>query len=209
MDQISFCNQIKNHFLNHPTHLESGFIGRESAVLVPLIQKENDLHILFEVRSHNLRTQPGDACFPGGRIEQGESPSETAIRETSEELNLAISQIELITPINPTLAPNGATLWAFLGILHDYENTFSKDEVDHIFTVPLSYFIEHDPEEYVINLISTPGDNFPSDLIPIKYPWKTKKQVMYLYRDTPHIIWGATARILYSLSHTCRLLLNG
>lgn len=39
-----------------------------SAVLIPLIQKDDGYHILFEVRSKKLRRQPGEVCFPGGRV---------------------------------------------------------------------------------------------------------------------------------------------
>ena len=39
------------------------------AVLVPLVEREGKLHILYEVRSQDMRRQPGEVCFPGGRIE--------------------------------------------------------------------------------------------------------------------------------------------
>lgn len=38
-----------------------------SAVLIPLIKKNDGYHILFEVRSNKLSQQPGEICFPGGR----------------------------------------------------------------------------------------------------------------------------------------------
>ena len=36
-----------------------------SAVLIPLIKKNDGYHILFEVRSNKLSQQPGEICFPG------------------------------------------------------------------------------------------------------------------------------------------------
>ncbi|GAA3326482.1 hypothetical protein GCM10020331_062580 [Ectobacillus funiculus] len=30
-------------------------------------KKENEIHVLFEVRSLQLRRQPGEICFPGGK----------------------------------------------------------------------------------------------------------------------------------------------
>ncbi|NEU34154.1 CoA pyrophosphatase, partial [bacterium LRH843] len=57
------------------------------AVLVPLVQKQDELHVLFEVRAHHLRRQPGEICFPGGKIEPNDStPQDAAVRETTEEL---------------------------------------------------------------------------------------------------------------------------
>ena len=57
------------------------------AVLVPLIEIDEELNLIYEVRSNSIE-QPGEISFPGGRIEDGESPEEAAIRETSEELLL-------------------------------------------------------------------------------------------------------------------------
>ena len=41
-----------------------GAIGerKDCAVLIPLIEKEGELHILFERRSSRMKTQPGDVC---------------------------------------------------------------------------------------------------------------------------------------------------
>ena len=58
------------------------------AVLVPLVEREGKLHILYEVRSQDMRRQPGEVCFPGGRIEGDETPEACAIRETEEELGI-------------------------------------------------------------------------------------------------------------------------
>lgn len=57
--------------LEHPTY----------AVLVPLVYSEAGAELLIEVRAAGI-SQAGDPCFPGGRIERGESPIQAAIRET-------------------------------------------------------------------------------------------------------------------------------
>ena len=43
---------------------------RRAAVLVPLIQKGGEYHVVFEVRAGSLKTQPGEICFPGGAVER-------------------------------------------------------------------------------------------------------------------------------------------
>lgn len=55
------------------------------SVLMPFVTTENGDALLLEIRSDNVK-QPGEICFPGGRIESGETPAETAVRETCEEL---------------------------------------------------------------------------------------------------------------------------
>ena len=42
------------------------------SVLVPLVEREGGLSLLYEVRAGSLRRQPGEVCFPGGRLEPGE-----------------------------------------------------------------------------------------------------------------------------------------
>ena len=73
-----------------------GVIGKrkEYAVLVPLIEKDGEAALLLEVRSKDIR-QPGDVCFPGGRVEEGESFQETALRETEEEIGISALDIEV------------------------------------------------------------------------------------------------------------------
>ena len=68
---------------------------RRYAVLCPLVEREDGLHFLYEVRSRTL-SQGGEVCFPGGRMEPGESPEECALRETEEELAIPAREITLL-----------------------------------------------------------------------------------------------------------------
>jgi coenzyme A diphosphatase NUDT7 len=67
MDIKSIKDRLKN-FKPKPMDYEVSF-----AVLVPLIEIDGELNIIYEVRSNSI-TQPGEISFPGGRIEEGESP---------------------------------------------------------------------------------------------------------------------------------------
>ena len=44
----------------------------QSAIVIPIIKVNDELHILFEVRALSLNNQPGEICFPGGKIEKNE-----------------------------------------------------------------------------------------------------------------------------------------
>ena len=67
-----------------------GLLGarRSYAVLCPLVERPEGLHLLYEVRSAALHRQPGEVCFPGGQVEAGETPEQCALRETEEELSI-------------------------------------------------------------------------------------------------------------------------
>jgi len=71
--------------------------GRRSyAVLVPLVEREDGIHVLYEVRALTLRRQPGEVCFPGGHIEAGETPEQCALRETFEELGIPEGEVQVL-----------------------------------------------------------------------------------------------------------------
>ena len=170
-----------------------------SAVLIPLIKKDDKYHILFEVRSNKLSHQPGEICFPGGRRESNELSSQTAIRETCEELLIPESDVLVYGPLDYFLSPTGMRIDAYLGELVNYNGQFSTDEVAEVFTVPLEFFQSTSPKQYFNHIELQPEENFPFDKIPSgkDYPWAKGKYEVLFYEYDGHVIWGITARILY------------
>ena len=67
-------------------------IRKHSCVLIPFVEREGRLCLLFELRSAGI-SQPGEVCFPGGRMEEGETPLQTAVREIGEELSVPPERI--------------------------------------------------------------------------------------------------------------------
>ncbi len=62
---IDKIKQIFKDYSPKPIGVENCF-----SVLISLIQKDNSLHLLYELRSKTLVRQPGEVSFPGGEIEQ-------------------------------------------------------------------------------------------------------------------------------------------
>ncbi|MBQ9066673.1 MAG: CoA pyrophosphatase [Clostridia bacterium] len=170
-----------------------------SAVLVPLLKAPDGWSVLFEVRSADI-VQGGEICFPGGAIEPGEAPEEAARRETCEELKLREEQIEVLAPLHRIAGPGGSDLTSFAALLHGYAGTWSPDEVDHIFTLPLTWLRDHPPQTATANMVFENPDDFPYDKIPggRDYPWQPVPRTYYFY-DTPHdeCIWGITGELLF------------
>ena len=53
-----------------------------AAVLIPLIVRGNDVHVLLTERTAHLNDHAGQISFPGGRVEEGDAdPRATALRE--------------------------------------------------------------------------------------------------------------------------------
>ena len=173
-------------------------VRRRNAVLIPLIEKEGELCILFEVRQAGIR-QGGEICFPGGMIEAHETAEEAAVRETAEELLIPEENIEVIAPMHMIGGPGGAELSSCLGILHGYTGTFSRREVDHVFTVPLDWFAAHAPRICDGAMAVDLAEDFPYELIPggRDYPWHRIPRRFYFYESEGGVIWGITAELLY------------
>ena len=89
--------QLRN-ILTHRT-IGSERLQRNAAILLPLVTVDGRDALLFEVRSKRLEMQPGEICFPGGRIESGETPERAALRELWEELRIPSWQVTLLVGI--------------------------------------------------------------------------------------------------------------
>ena len=61
-----------------------------AAVLFPIVLRDGGQTVLLTQRTAHLRDHAGQISFPGGRVEAHDcSPTDTALRETEEEIGLA------------------------------------------------------------------------------------------------------------------------
>lgn len=204
MNAMDIITKLKDH---KPTILGQENY-KEFSVLIPLLEVNGETHILFEVRSSKLRSQPGDICFPGGKIDRNDvDEKDCAIRETTEELGIARSSILQVTPLD-YLVSFGSIIYTFVAkISNDEKMNINKDEVEEVFTVPLSYLMNTKPEKYRVDFEVKPESDFPYELIQggKDYDWRPRKLDEYFYFYEDRVIWGLTAKILtnfLSLIHT-------
>ena len=89
-----------------------------------------------------LRSHPGEICFPGGRREdQDKNLWATALRETHEEIGLPATEIEYLGALRPAVTRAGTQVISFVASFNpDYPLTPALDELDTIFQVPLIDF---------------------------------------------------------------------
>ena len=184
-----------------------GVLGasRGYAMLVPLVEREGGFHLLYEVRARTLRRQPGEVCFPGGRMEPGETPEECALRETWEELGIPPERVKLLGRLDFIAHRTNSVMWPILGVvdggavsprLHP-----NPAEVEEYFFIPLAHLLETEPIEYTYELVPTPAENFPYELIgiPRDYPWQRGRENVPVYPWQGRAVWGVTGRITRSL----------
>ena len=152
-------------------------------------------NLLFEVRSQRLEMQPGEVCFPGGRIEPGETPEEAAVREIWEELHVERQQIEILGPLDRMVHFTG-TVYPLLGRMDALalpNLKLNEDEVEEVFTVPLEFFLSCPGKQYTYYMSPDNLEELPSPLADYIRHYR-QKYVTPAWCYSGHTIWGMTAR---------------
>lgn len=193
---------LRQRFAEHTP----GLLGAKHAyaVLCPLVERPEGLHLLFEVRAATMRRQPGEVCFPGGRREPGETPVTAALRETREELHIPVGEITVLGTPDFICNQTGFLLQPVLGLVSSagFEGIVpSPAEVAEVFTVPLDFF-RTPPEKFSYDLLPAVPDNFPYDTvgIPLDYAWNRGRVDVPIWQYRGHTIWGMTARFAQDLA---------
>ena len=180
--------------------------GRRSAVLIPLIKRDGEWHVIYEERS-KLVPQSGDASFPGGGIKLNESPEQAAVRETMEELNLKEEQIDVYGEMD-YLANEGDIIYSFVGEIKglSFEEIVANEEIESLFTIPLQHLIEKDPIFFNIDAKLEFPDNFPFGRISYakEFQSRAKSQTIPYYPISDYLLWGFTAELTYRFSELLR-----
>ncbi|SDK70495.1 NUDIX hydrolase [Microbulbifer yueqingensis] len=150
-----------------------------AAVLLALTDQP-DPEVILTLRSTNLSTHSGEVSLPGGRWEEGDkSLRYTALRETHEEIGLPPEAVRVLGPLWSRRTRWNVHVTPWLGVVApDVQLVPNPGELDAIFRVPLSFFLE-DPR-------------IRTDQITID------ERAIYLpaYQFQEYEIWGFTAGIL-------------
>lgn len=161
--------------------------GRPAAVLIPLFpdpEPDGEVHVVLTRRSTRLRSHTGQVSFPGGRIDEGETPLAAALREAAEEVGLDPATVEILGQLSPlSTISSGAFITPFVGLIQRRPNLHPNPaEVELAFDVPLSRLAE--PDVYDAELW-----HGPDGLV----------RPMHFFALGEDMVWGATARILHQL----------
>jgi len=155
-----------------------------AAVLVPVIDRQSELSLLFTRRTEHLRDHAGQISFPGGRVEPDDAgPLHTALRESEEEVGLPGDQVQVAGYLPARAVVTGFAVTPVVGIVApDLAYVADTREVAHIFEVPLTWFL--DPANRIASTRNWGGVEFP----------------VCEYHYDSHRIWGATAQIVDELA---------
>ena len=163
-------------------------IYKKAGVLIILHKDpgEDIYKILFTKRSSKLSTHSGEVSFPGGKWEEEDKNLyETALRESNEEINLSISNIEKLGSLNFLLSRHKIEVNPFVVFLKDYQEFKGNFEIDEIFSVPINFLIDKENIRY---------KEFKRNDLKVYIP-------SWVYNGNK--IWGLTAMIAADFLNIC------
>jgi 8-oxo-dGTP pyrophosphatase MutT (NUDIX family) len=104
-----------------------------------------DAALLLTRRSAKLRNHPGQWAFPGGRLDEGESVIDCALREMLEEVGVDIAPDQVLGRLDDFVTRSGfvispVVVWA--GTAN--ETILNEDEVASIHRIPVAEFLRED-----------------------------------------------------------------
>lgn len=160
---------------------------RPAAVLIPLLCKENNWHVLLIRRTTNqYDPHSGQVAFPGGASDPTDStPEATALREAREEIGLNPKNVIILGRLNDFLTITSYRVTPIIArIPWPYTVIPAQNEVSRVFTIPLAWLA--DPANYEIK-----DRGLPPPYDPI--------QVVYYKPYHGEVLWGASARFTMGL----------
>ena len=153
---------------------------KPAGVLIPIIEHADSLSVLLTQRSSELTHHAGQVSFPGGSMESADADiTQTALRETHEEVGIRPEQVDVAGYLPPMLTVTGFAVTPIVGLVEaDISLTLDEREVEFAFEVPLSFLLDDKNQQ-------SSQREVRGVIVPIiEFNYERRR------------IWGATANIL-------------
>ncbi|MGB0845530.1 MAG: NUDIX hydrolase [Thiolinea sp.] len=147
--------------------------------------------IILTRRAPKMRKHAGQWALPGGRMDAGETPEQTALRELSEEVGLSLGEEHILGRLDDYSTRSGFTIspvvvWAGCGT-HLVAN---PDEVASIHRIPLAEWLREDAPI----LESIPESEHPVLKMPLGDNWVAAPTAAMIYQFREVALLGNVER---------------
>ena len=167
---------------------------RQSAVMMLFYPKNNITHLILIRRNEYPGVHSAQISFPGGQADPEDADlTQTALRETFEEIGVTPQEIDVVMPFTEIyIPPSNFLVMPFMGLTaHTPQFVPNPDEVTALIELPLEVFLD--------------------DSIVIKTEMETsysKSIEVPAFKFEDYIVWGATAMIMSELKETIKSVLK-
>jgi 8-oxo-dGTP pyrophosphatase MutT (NUDIX family) len=170
-----------------------GSIPKKAAVLMLLYPKGTTTHLVLIIRNSYPGIHASQIAFPGGKVEDYDGTlSQTALRETQEEIGVETHKVTIVKAFSEIyIPPSNYLVSPFLGYANEELSfTLSPDEVSGVIELPLCDFLK---DEIIVNV--SMSTSYASD---IQVP---------AFQINDHLVWGATAMMMSELKEIIKKVL--
>lgn len=150
--------------------------------------------LLLTRRAAGLRRHAGQWAMPGGRIDEGESPEQAALRELHEEVGLALAPSQVLGRLDDYATRSGfvitpVVVWA--GAARDLVP--NEAEVASIHRIPLDEFLR--PDAPLLNHVRGAPD--PVLRMPVGRGWIAAPTAAFIYQFREWCLLGRATRVAH------------
>lgn len=157
-------------------------------------ETRKDAALILTRRASTLKDHAGQWAFPGGRMEPGEGPEDTALRELEEEVGLKLGQNYVIGRLDDFTTRSGfvitpVVVWGGRGVAL----TPDPVEVASIHRIPITEFMREDAPL----LDNIPGRVNPVLRMPVGDNWIAAPTAALIYQFREVAILGEETRVAH------------
>ena len=119
---------------------------RPAAALILIYPHADAWHVPLTVRASNLRHHTGQVSLPGGRLDDGESIEDAALREAHEEVGITPGEVDVLGRLTPLpVYVSGHLLYPVVGSASRRPAfNLASHEVERLIEVPIALLREPD-----------------------------------------------------------------